>query len=561
MVYQYDALGQVTFGKKYWADATPVPGQQFEFGFDDIGNRTSTKAGGDQSGAGLRPASYSANSLNQYTNRTVSNAFDMLGIATTSSSVTVNSSSADYRRAEYFQELVTVNNSSTSVWQNVSVTTSGGGTNSGNVFVPTATETYGYDADGNMTNDGRWNFTWDAENRLVNMTSLSTGPSNSKRKIDFIYDHWGRRIQKSVSTWNCSAYVPQSTNRFVYDGWNLVAELNGTNGVIRTYVWGLDLSGSIQGAGGVGGLLTIKPSTGNPSFAAYDGNGNVIGLIDATTGATSGNFEYGPSGEPIRITPNANNQSPFRFSTKYTDDESDFLYYGYRYYNPNVGRWLSRDPLDEFGGENLYNFSANNAVNLVEYLGLDTLEFWSIGRIHYNSPGEYTVGITGQVDRDWSQSDVSRSASAYFYQSVVEIKGCDYGVCNSGGDNKSNSSSFVKAWVKNVSPCRILADCECNVHWFVSNFSPGNSGRRGALVYGTVLGSFFSKYYPSRIQSDGSSLAWGIGDYTKRKIISVAPGATEQLYYGSDVNNASPPNMPGAGFTESMSGDCSCTVL
>src|SRR5437667_952233 len=105
-------------GKKYMNDGTPVPGQQFEYGFDDIGNRTSTKAGGDQSGGGLRSASYAANSLNQYTNRTVPSGFDVVGIANSSSSVTVNSSTTDYRRGEYFQALVSVNNSSTSVWQN-----------------------------------------------------------------------------------------------------------------------------------------------------------------------------------------------------------------------------------------------------------------------------------------------------------------------------------------------------------------------------------------------------------------------------------------------------------
>ncbi|MGN6552259.1 MAG: hypothetical protein ACTHLW_00790 [Verrucomicrobiota bacterium] len=44
-VYNYDTLGQVTSGKKYWADGTPVAGQQFEYTFDDIGNRQSTKSG------------------------------------------------------------------------------------------------------------------------------------------------------------------------------------------------------------------------------------------------------------------------------------------------------------------------------------------------------------------------------------------------------------------------------------------------------------------------------------------------------------------------------------
>ena len=70
----------------------------------------------------------------------------------------LNTSTADYRRGEHFRELVGVNNSSTSVWQSVTVTTSGGATNTGNVFVPVAKETYGYDADGNLTNDGRWTF-------------------------------------------------------------------------------------------------------------------------------------------------------------------------------------------------------------------------------------------------------------------------------------------------------------------------------------------------------------------------------------------------------------------
>jgi len=80
-VYQYDVLGQVTSGKKYWTDGTPVPGQQFEYGFDDIGNRTSTKGGGDQSGQAFRPASSAPNSLTQSTNRTVPGAFDVIGIA------------------------------------------------------------------------------------------------------------------------------------------------------------------------------------------------------------------------------------------------------------------------------------------------------------------------------------------------------------------------------------------------------------------------------------------------------------------------------------------------
>lgn len=180
-----------------------------------------------------------------------------------------------------------------------------------------------------------------------------------------------RRISKKV--WNNTAGTgtPATYLKFVCDGWNLIAGLDGNNAnaIKRSFIWGLDLSGSEQGAGGVGGLLAIKPASSNPSFIAYDGNGNVAALIDATAGTTSGNFEYGPFGETIRLTPNANNQSPFKFSTKYQDDESDFLYYGYRYYNPSTGRWLNRDPIEEAGGKNIYEFVRNSPVDQYDLLG------------------------------------------------------------------------------------------------------------------------------------------------------------------------------------------------
>jgi RHS repeat-associated protein len=65
--------------------------------------------------------------------------------------------------------------------------------------------------------------------------------------------------------------------------------------------------------------------------------------------------------------------NPFRFSTKYDDDESDFLYYGYRYYNPSTGRWLSRDPKGERGGKNLYGFVKNCPLNKVDPKGKDAM--------------------------------------------------------------------------------------------------------------------------------------------------------------------------------------------
>jgi RHS repeat-associated protein len=62
--------------------------------------------------------------------------------------------------------------------------------------------------------------------------------------------------------------------------------------------------------------------------------------------------------------------NPFRFSTKYHDEETDLLYYGYRYYDPNAGRWLNRDPVWELGGLNLYGYVRNNPIKGSDRLGL-----------------------------------------------------------------------------------------------------------------------------------------------------------------------------------------------
>ncbi|MBE0701935.1 MAG: RHS repeat-associated core domain-containing protein, partial [Afipia sp.] len=250
-------------------------------------------------------------------------------------------------------------------------TTSGGGATSGNVFVPQAPEAFSHDLDGNVTSDGRWNYTWDAENRLIRLVARTgVGP---QQRLDFAYDAQGRRIGKKVWPNTGGTGTPLLDRRFLYDGWNLVAELNATNNtVIRSYVWGLDLSGSEQGAGGVGGLLVVKPTGANALFPAYDGNGNVMGLVDGTTGTVTAQYEYGPFGELIRVSGAAAASNPFRFSTKYTDEETDLVYYGYRYYVPSTGRWLSRDPIEESGGVNVYAILNNSAVVHRDYLGLST---------------------------------------------------------------------------------------------------------------------------------------------------------------------------------------------
>ncbi|HEY1660839.1 MAG TPA: RHS repeat-associated core domain-containing protein [Verrucomicrobiae bacterium] len=203
--------------------------------------------------------------------------------------------------------------------------------------------------------------------RMVPMTNnTNVGPQYA---LTFSYDPKGRRIQKLVVSNSVSLY----TNTFLYDGWNLVSILNSPSSIFESFLWGSDLSGSQQGAGGVGGLLEVScygTSTTN-CFPAYDGNGNVSALINAADGTLAANYDYGPFGEPIRMTGTMGKVNPFRFSTKYNDDESDLLYYGYRYYKPDTGTWLNRDPIEERGSFNLYSFVKNSPENKIDMKGTD----------------------------------------------------------------------------------------------------------------------------------------------------------------------------------------------
>ena len=379
--YEYDGLGQVTSGVKKLPDGEPLNGYEFGYGFDDIGNRTQTVTNG-------RTDTYTANTLNQYTQRTFSGAIDVVGKADPLADVTVNTVAAT-RQGNFFHGELPVTNTSAPVYPEIEVKAENSAsvevTAEGRKYVPKTPESFTYDDDGNLLSDGRWNYTWNGENRLIAMEAITAAPAEAKLKLEFAYDWQGRRIKKTVAPWNAgtSSYdAPTTTTKFVYDGWNLVAEV--VNGVIeRRYIWGPDLSGSLQGAGGVGGLVAMLPTGHNWQIAHSDANGNVTMLVDAKTGEVTAEYEYGPFGEVVRSTGDLADENPFRFSTKYEEVESGLLYYGYRFYDAGVGRWVNRDPILDaaftvelpqsarFNDNFLeYVYNINNAGNLTDYLGL-----------------------------------------------------------------------------------------------------------------------------------------------------------------------------------------------
>ncbi len=128
--------------------------------------------------------------------------------------------------------------------------------------------------------------------RLRSVAPIS--PTNGSVKVEMSCDDQSRRVGKTVSIRTNGVWVLQSDTVFTYQGWNLISEIRSQGSEVNTnvYIWGRDLSGSLQGAGGVGGLL-CSYSALSPSlhYFSYDGNGNVILLTDAT-GAVAGRYRY-----------------------------------------------------------------------------------------------------------------------------------------------------------------------------------------------------------------------------------------------------------------------------
>jgi len=136
---------------------------------------------------------------------------------------------------------------------------------------------------------------------------------------------------------------------------------------------GRDLSGSLQGAGGIGGLLTAQlynPTTSNSTTVLYTycANGNVSELVDTTGTNIVAHHEYSPFGEAVVATGPLAEVNVILFSTKYWDVETEVGYWGYRCFEN--GRSMSRDPIGEDGGINVYCFVWNDPVNLFDSLGL-----------------------------------------------------------------------------------------------------------------------------------------------------------------------------------------------
>jgi RHS repeat-associated protein len=202
--------------------------------------------------------------------------------------------------------------------------------------------TYEFDLNGNLAkridkaSGGTTAFTYDAANRLVRV-AIPDG-----RSVSFRYDAFGRRVEKSFAG---------EIRRYVYDGLDLIAELDSENNVVARYVYGPFIDQPL-----------MVESGGTCAFYHGDHQGSVR-LLTAADGRIVNSYEYnGYGGSKSAIEAFAN---PFRFTGREWDAETGLYYYRARYYDPEIGRFLTRDPSGfEGGSTNLYAYVDGNPANL-----------------------------------------------------------------------------------------------------------------------------------------------------------------------------------------------------
>ena len=317
-------------------DSTGATVKQNYYRYDAAGNRTS-----EQIDSTVKTATF--NNLNQLTATSGGGSTRFKGKLNEPGTATVGGQAAWISSGTNFQADVSLATGTNTVAVIAKDANNNTRTNSYRVVIPSGGSTsVTYDANGNMLSDGTKTYGWDAANRLVK-TTYSGGAST-----EYSYDALGRRV-KIVE--KASGGSVTSTKQFVFDGMEEAEQRDGSNAVTKRYY--------------VDGWRDV---TGGASyFYTKDHLGSVREVTDGS-GAMVARYDYDPYGRTTKVSGTVD--SDMLYTGHYYDVPSGLYFTMYRAYNPNLARWLSRDPIGEAGGFGLYMYVSNNPINLYDPYGM-----------------------------------------------------------------------------------------------------------------------------------------------------------------------------------------------
>jgi RHS repeat-associated protein len=221
--------------------------------------------------------------------------------------------------------------------------------------------TYGYDANGNQiakTQDGvATTFRFDIRNQLTTVTRDSAALGN------YGYDYQGLRIFKQS---------PASTLRYVYDDQSVLLQTDNPGATVAKYEWGADR------------LLSLNHAVEGRQFYLFDGLGSVSNLT-RPDGALQASYQYDAWGKSRGGMGDSSN--PFGFTGQELDDDTGLYYFKARFYDVDVGRFLSEDPAEgDFANPpslHRYLYAFGNPTRFSDPEGLAAFEVHQIGKLRY----------------------------------------------------------------------------------------------------------------------------------------------------------------------------------
>jgi RHS repeat-associated protein len=350
----YDAADQLTSAVLTNTTISSPAVRSDSYGYDAAGNATTFNVSGVS-----RSPSY--NALNQLTGSTPggTRTVGFTGALNEAVTLTINGSAATVNSSRAFSGTASLTTASTNAVFTVPVvaTDAQGNvrTNHYSTVVP-AELTYSptFDVDGNeLTNGAGQTYTWDAKNEL--MSIVYTAGSNSGNHTEFAYDAVGRRISivERTGTTVGSGTVT-STKQHVWNGGTIAEERNVSNAVTKNFY--------AQG----------ERIGGTSYYYTRDHLGSVREMTDSS-GNIQARYDYDPYGRVSQI--QGTLASDFQYAGYYTHQTSGLDLTLFRAYDPNTAKWLSRDPLGEGIGPNLYAYVWNYPVGLTDPLGLCPPDF------------------------------------------------------------------------------------------------------------------------------------------------------------------------------------------